>query len=1218
MGLTKLAIQRPVFILMLMLLIVMTGFTAYRSMRVEENPDVSFGFISITTVYPGAGAEEVNNLVSRELEEAVSGVANLLEVTSSSQEGVSLVSLSFDVGTNMDASLNEVRAKVDAALGALPNEVEKPIIEKLDTASDPVIFLTLRSDTLSNRELRDLADNVLKDRFAQVKGVASVNVSGGDQREIQVRVKKDALLRYGIGILDVQQAVQQASLNVPAGRVQTGAEEFSVRVLGEFRTPEEIGETYITVQESGQNGAKRKVRLSDVADIADANAERRSYSRLDGSDSVVVTIQKAKEGNAVEISHAIRKTLGMDDLTMLASMEKEHGIEFVVTRDASEQIEESLFDLQFALFFGILLVTGVVFAFLHNFRGTLIVAIAIPLCLFGAMIVLWMSGFTINNMTMLAMSLAVGVLVDDAIVIIENIYRHLTHGEEPVEAAINGRMEIGLAAIAITLADVVVFVPIAFMGGIVGQFFKALGIGFAVTVLFSLFVSFTVTPMLASRWYRKGEDWENPSGRFAQWFERQFNGLRDFYGRTLARALNNRWYVFGAGFAALFAVFLLIATSGTESIAGALTSEFFIFLAVASIVIGIAIPTVAFLRKVWSVRRRNLFFIVPMIVMVFAPISEEVMPAIPPMRLAVGWVVALIAAFVYTLVANKSKRFVRYRAIPSALVFVGFFAIVAIGGQQFGTWKKESVFKFAFFPPSDSGQVDVSVELPPGASLPETQKVIERIEAVAMAHPEAKYVRSDIGRRGGGGFSAASLGTNFGRVGVTLHDKKAIIDTLAFWNRSEEHLRTVTDTSVAADLLQQIGKVPGAKVTVSAGSNVGFGRPIQLSFQSNDREALLATAVAIQEGLASGAIKGVISPEISSKPGKPELQAVPDRVKLGDADMNVAQVGATMRVLYEGDIQSKYRVQGREYDIRVMMDIEDRNDLNLVSQVPVVFREGSPVYLTDIATIQRGQGVDKIDRRNRAQEVQVSTDLLPGFAAGTVNLEIENWMRDEKLIREGVTYQPQGQANVQARESGYLFGALGLGVLLVYMLLASLYDNLLYPFIIQLAQPQALVGAILALVITDKTLNIVGMVGIIALVGLVGKNAILLVDYTNTLRARGKTRFEALVESGRTRLRPIMMTTLALIFGMLPIALAIGRGSEFRETIGITIIGGVLLSTLLTLFVIPCSYSIFDDLSETLGGKLRKYTRSPADVSAYRTHPRPDAEPEREEEPSQP
>ena len=1144
MGLTKIAIQRPVFILMVMVLVVMMGITAYRSMRVEENPDVSFGFISITTIYPGAGAEEVNNLVSRELEEAVSGVANLLEVTSSSQEGVSLVSLSFDVGTDMDAALNEVRAKVDASVGQLPREVEKPIVEKLDTTSDPVLYLTLRSETLSNRELRDLADNVLKDRFAQIGGVASVSVSGGDQREIQVRVKKDALLRYGVGILDVQQAIQQASLNVPAGRVQTGAEEFSVRVLGEFATPQEIADSYMTVQESGPNGVRRKVRIGDIADVVDANAERRSYSRLDGSDSVVMTIQKAKEGNAVEISHAVRKTVGFDGMTMLQSMEKEHGISFVVTRDASEQIEESLFDLQFALFFGILLVTGVVFAFLHNFRGTLIVAIAIPLCLFGAMIVLWASGFTINNMTMLAMSLAVGVLVDDAIVIIENIYRHLTHGEEPVEAAINGRMEIGLAAIAITLADVVVFVPIAFMGGIVGQFFKALGIAFAVTVLFSLFVSFTVTPMLASRWYRKGEDWENPSGRFASWFEARFNALRDSYGRALRWALNHRWYVFGGGFVALFAVFMMIGGSFAPDMGAAIATGMMPFGALC-IVVGLV-----------------------------------------------------------TFIVNWARGYRKPKYLLYGAVFGSVFVLAAVGGFAFAQWKKEAVFKFAFFPPSDSGQVDISIELPPGASLSQTQEVVEGIERVAMAHPEAEYVLADVGRRGGGGFSAASLGTNFGRVSVTLHDKKAIVDTLAFWKKPEGHLRTVSDTSVAADLLQQIGKVPGAKVIVSTGSNVGFGRPIQLSFQSNDREALLATAVAVQVGLNSGAIAGVVSPEISSKPGKPELQAVPDRIKLGDADITVAQVGAAMRVLYEGDIQSKFRVLGREYDIRVMMDLEDRNDLNLVSQVPVVFREGSPIYLTDVADIQRGQGVDKIDRRNRAQEIQVSTDLLPGYAAGTVNLEIENWMRDEGLIQEGVTYKPQGQADVQARESGYLFGALLMGIVLVYMLLASLYDNLLYPFIIQLAQPQALVGAILALVITDKTLNIVGMIGIIALVGLVGKNAILLVDYANTLRARGHSRFEALVESGRTRLRPIMMTTLALIFGMLPVALAIGRGSEFRETIGITIIGGVMLSTLLTLFVIPCSYSIFDDLSEALGGRFRRYTRTGKDASAWRTHPR--------------
>ena len=1143
MGLTKIAIQRPVFILMLMLLVLMMGRVAYKSMRVEENPDVTFGTITISTAYPGAGADEVNNLVTRPMEEAVSGVANLLEVTSSSQEGVSVVSLQFEVGTNMDASLNDVRSKVDANVGQLPKEVEKPIVDKFDFSAAPVLYLSLRSDRLSNRQLRDLADNVLKDRFAQTKGVASVDVSGGEQREIQVRVKKDALLRYGIGILDLQQAVQQASLNVPAGRVQTGASEFSVRVLGEFKTPEEIGDTYISVQDPGQNGARHKVKLSDVATVVDSNVERRSYSRMNGSDSVVITVTKAKEGNAVEISHAILKDPGPTGKTLVKSMEDQYGIQFIVTRDASKQIEESLFDLQFALFFGIVLVTAVVYLFLHNLRGTMIVAIAIPICLFGAMIVLWASGFTINNMTMLALSLAIGVLVDDAIVIIENIYRHLTHGEEPVEAAINGRMEIGLAAIAITLADVVVFVPIAFMGGVVGQFFRALGIGFAVTVLFSLFVSFTVTPMLASRWYRKGEDWEHPTGRFANWFEGRFNAFRDLYGRVLRKALNHRWYLFGGGFTALVAVFMMIGGSFAPKLPDAIKSVAGLFMF--CVIIGVSV-----------------------------------------------------------FVGNIFRGYIKPKYILHGAMFGAVFLLAAAVGFGFAQWKKESVFKFAFFPPTDGGQVSVNVELPPGASLEETRKVVERVEQVVMKHPESQYVLSEVGRRGGGGFSLASLGTNFARVSVTLYDKKSITDSLAFWKKPETHLRTVSDTSVAADMLQSIGRVPGAKITVSTGGSVGFGRPIQLSFQSNDRDALLATAVAVQDGLNSGAIKGVVSPEISSKPGKPELQAIPDRVRLGDLNLTVASVGAAMRVLYEGDIQSKFRVLGREYDIRVMMDLADRNDLNLVSQVPVTFKDGNPIYLTDVSHIVRGQSVDKIDRRNRAQEVQVSADLLPGYAAGTVNLEIEKWMKDNNLIHQGVNYQPQGQANVQNREQGYLFGALGLGVVLVYMLLASLYDNLLYPFIIQLAQPQALVGAILALVLTDKTLNIVGMIGIIALVGLVGKNAILLVDYANTLRARGYSRFEALVESGRTRLRPIMMTTLALVFGMLPVALAIGRGSEFRETIGITIIGGVLLSTVLTLLIIPCSYSIFDDLSEAVGGKFRRFTRTRADVSAYRTFPR--------------
>jgi hydrophobic/amphiphilic exporter-1 (mainly G- bacteria), HAE1 family len=1120
MGLTKVAITRPVFILMLMVAAVLMGWLSYTSMRVELQPDVQFGVVTVTSVYPGAGPDEIQNLVSRPIEEAVSSVANLQEVTSSSQEGVSTVVLQFAVGTNMDAALNEVRSKVDTVVGRLPREVEKPVIDKIDTASDPVMTIALKSSSLSNRQIRDLADNKLKDLFARIPGVATVIVSGGEVREIQVRLRRDALLTYRIGINDVQRAVQASALNVPSGRVVTPDEEYAVRVLGEFRSVEEIGNVWINVRDQEQPGPGKIVRLADIATIVDANAERRSYSRLNGAESVTLVIQKAKEGSAVSIADAIQKEPFQGSPSLLAHLKEAYGLESVVTNDTSIQIRESLFDLNFALGFGILLVMLTVWLFLHNFRGTLIVAIAIPVCLFATFIALKAAGQTINNLSMLALSLAIGVLVDDAIVVIENIYRHLTMGEDPVEAAINGRSEIGLAAIAITLADVVVFVPIAFMGGVVGQFFKPLAIGYAVAVMLSLFVSFTVTPMLASRWYRKGEDWEHPKGGFARWFEGWFQNLSLRYRRLLEWSLRHRWYTFGIGWAFLFGLFMFIGGS-------------------------------------------------------FAPTAVAAAMTGMPLAMVAVALTVLIAA------GNGIRKTLRPVVLLHGVLFALVFPAFGLLGYGYRAWKGEDVFKGGFFPPSDSGQVQVLIDLPPGANLAATERVVERVEDVVLAHPEAKYVTSSIGTRGGG-FAASDQGTNYASIRVTLHEKQAILDLITFWKKHEEKLRTVSNTQVAAELLEEIGRVPGAKIRVSSGDNFGFGSAIQMSFRSDDRAKLLETTSKIRDGLAEGEVKGVVSPEISSKPGKPEFRALPDRARLADAGLTVADVGGAMRVLYAGDDQAKFRVLGQEYDVRVMMDTVDRDNPDLVRQVPVSFQQGEPVFLNDVATIVDAQGVDKIDRRDRQEEIQVSADLLPGFAAGNVQAQIDAWMKEQNLIPEDVQYRPLGQADVQARETGYLLSALALGLVLVFMVLASLYNNLLYPFIIQLAQPQAMIGALLALIITDKTLNIVGFIGIIAMVGLVGKNAILLVDYTNTLRERGMDRFEALCESGQTRLRPILMTTLALLAGLMPVALAIGRGSEFRETIGITIIGGTLLSTLLTLLVIPCSYSIFDDLSKAL------------------------------------
>lgn len=1121
MGLTKLAIERPIFILMIVLFFVFGGCSAYQSLRKEENPEVTFGTVTISTVYPGAGPEEINTLISRKVEEAVSGLNGQTELTSVSQEGISTVTVNFDVGTNMDVALNDIRQKVEGISGNLPLAAQKPIVQKFDFNASPVYTLAVTSDRLNPQALRELMDKKVKDRFAQITGVSAVSVIGGDVREIQIQIQRDKLAAFGVGIADIQRALSAATLNVPSGRITAGGTETSVRVLGEFKRVDEIGNMLISISDPNNPGAKStNVRLKDIAEVKDTVAERRIYSRLNGKDSLTLSILKAREGNAIEIA---KQAKVIEEAVTKETKDTSH-LTFEKTFESGERISDSLDDLNLTLYIGIMLVALIVYLFLHNFRGMLIVAIAIPICLLATILAYKILGFTINNLSMLALSLAIGVLVDDAIVVLENIYRHLKMGEEPVQAAINGRSEIGLAAIAITLADVVVFLPVGTMGGIVGQFFKPLGIGFVVAVLMSLFVSFTVTPLLAARMYRPGEDAEALGGRFAQAFERFFGRVEHGYRRALEWALHHRWFVFCAGWVILVSVFMGLGGSFAPKISGAIFTGFIPFL------------------------------------------------------LAVG--IGLLAFIVNLIFYRRVKPMI----LIGAILFGLCFPIAGAIGFGYAQWKKDTLFKFQFMPITDGGQVTINVQLPPGSSLKATEDVVKGLEKIVLADEDSKYCISTIGSKGGGGFSASERGTNYAGISVTLRDKTAPLDALLHPSEAK-HGRKRSDTSVAADLLIKIGKVAGAEVTVSTSGGQGFGSPIQMSFRSDDRDKLFKSALAIKEKLASGAIEGVINVDISAKPGKPEIQAIPDREQLADSGVSVADLAATMRVLYEGDNTVKFRELGNEYDIRVLMADADRNNMDVVRNVPLSFKQGNPILLSSVTNVVESTVPDRVERRDRQDEVKITTDLLPGYTAGNVQTKIDAWLKDQKLLPDGVEQKALGQAEVQARESQYLFGALGTGFLLVFMLLASLYDNLLYPFIIQLAQPQAMTGAFLALILTDKALNIVGFIGIIALVGLVGKNAILLVDYTNTLRERGMNRHDALVTAGPIRLRPIAMTTSAVILGMLPVAFAIGRGSEFRETIGIIIVGGITLSTLLTLLIIPCSYTIFDDLNNLIRGK---------------------------------
>lgn len=1124
MGLTRAAITRPIFIFMLMVAAFLMGTISYRSMRVELNPEVNFGVVTIQTTYPGANPDTINTQVSRKIEEAVSGVNGLREVTSTSQSGQSSVVVQLELGVDVDAAINDVRSKVDAITNDLPKDALKPQVSKVDTSASPVLYLAFSSKKVSSRDLRNLIDDKLRDRFAQIPGVASVGVQGGDVREIEVQVRKDKLLSYQIGITDVQKAIANANQDVPGGRLVTRDQEYTLRVYNQYENADQLKSLIFTVNNPNDQGAKaQSIHLTDVADIVDSIQERTAYSRLNGTDTIVLAIQKAREGNAVEITKQAEAAIAQIGVEY-----KDLAIDIQKTQEQAKQITDSISDVQFAVYFGVFLVAIIVYIFLHNLRGTMIVALAIPTSIFCTFIAIRLFGFTINNMSMLALSLAIGVLVDDAIVVIENIYRHLKMGEDPREAALNGRSEIGLAAIAITFADVVVFLPIAFMGGIVGQFFKPLAVGYVCATLFSLFVSFTLTPMLASRWYRRGEDMEHPTGWFARSFERGFGRLENFYRRVLEWALTHRWFVFLSGNVILFAVFSFLGGSFASKASDAFQSGIVPF-AAASIFIGIITTFV------------NLF---------------------------------------------RFRRF-SFKYIAAGVAFGLVFPVASVVGFGYAQWKQEQVFKFGFLPDSDAGQVTANIELPPGTNLAQTQKIVEKIEKIFATDSDVKYVLSNVGTQGVGSFSSSNSGPNYAQVLATLYDKESFTDR---FKKHTEKLRQRSADSVAADLLQKVGRVPGARVTVSAASSFGFGSAIQLSFTSDDRAALVETTSKVQRGLANGAIKGVINPDVSSKPGKPEIRVTPDPALIADANISVSDVGTAARMLYQGNDDSKIRPGGQEFGINVIMSPEDRNNPDLVDTVPLKFIQGKPVYLGSIGKLSTAPGIDRIVRRNRAEEIQVTADLLPGFAPGSVQLQLDSWLKASKLVPANVHYRALGQADAQARESTFLFSSLFIGIVLVYMLLASLYDNLLYPLIIQIAQPQAMVGALLALVLTNKSLNLVGFIGIIALVGLVGKNAILLVDYANTLRARGRTRHDALVEAGPTRLRPILMTTSALILGMMPVALAIGRGSEFRETIGITVIGGITLSTMLTLVVIPCSYTIFDDATLGLGRLMSRIT----------------------------
>ncbi|MFN3651000.1 MAG: efflux RND transporter permease subunit [Armatimonadota bacterium] len=1057
MNLTRFCIQRPIALMMVIGAILILGWRAQMGMPAELDPRVDIPVINVVTLYPGAGPEEVEQRVTRPIEEAVGAIGNIEEVDSRSLESVSFVTVRLKLGTNLDSAAADIRSKVEAARRELPDGAEAPLIEKFDYNARPVLVLGV-TGAQSAEQLRRLVDEQIRTRIGQVAGVGSVQIVGGRRREVRVEVDPQRLEEHGLTLLDLLRPLKTASQSAPAGSLSQGDRDVSVRLLGEFESLEEIRSIPIPPPDPGMPADPRMLalagppapsaplRLRDVATVTEGAEERTQITRVGRRESIGIIVSRVPDANSVEVADGVKAALEELRPTL------PERVRIGVLQDHSIAVGDALEDINVALILGALLAVVVVWLFLHSFKDTLIIALSIPTSIVGTFLVMYFAGFSLNQMTMLALSLSVGILIDDSILILESIHRHREMGKSPVDAALDGRAEIGLADAANTFVDVIVFLPIAFMGGIVGQFFMQFGLTIVTASLASLYISFTLTPMLAARWFRREEMLQDRRGAFARWFDAQYQKLEQLYGRSLGWALRHRLAVVTGGF--------------------------------------------------------------------------------------------------------------------GSLALVGF-----LGWQVIG---------FDFTPSVDRGQVTVLVELPPGASLAATDRLVQQVEAAAVRIPEvdADRMLTSVGEIIGGFGSIPDRGSQFAQVTLMLRDKAGLAERLldplgtgAYRHRSDE--------DVARELRQRLHEVVGAeRIQVAAVRGMTSSlAPLQIGIYGNDLPALERVSEEIRRRLAT--VPTLQNVDSSLRRGKPELQVRIDRERADELFVSPAEVAGVVRTAISGNTDLRFREGDQSHPVRLMLArngssglTADPDDLRglLVAQ-----RGPSPVYLDDVATVGRGEGPTKIMRSQQTRRVVITSHVLEGVSLGAARAQAAEAL--EGLDAAGVRWTWEGDVNEMDESSALMAGAIILAIVLSYMLMAALFNNMLHPFTIILSVPMALVGALLGLIYTDTTMNLVSMIGIVMLVGLVAKNAILLVDYTNTLRERGLSRDAAVQAAGPVRLRPILMTTVSTVIATLPVALQIGRGSEIRSPMAIVVIGGLLLSTLLTLLVIPVMYTYLDDFA---------------------------------------
>jgi len=1022
MSLAELSIKRPIFITCLVILMLVLGWTCFKRLSVDKMPDTTFPTLTITTRYSGAGPSEIETMVTKPLEDEISTISGLKRLTSTNYEGVSQITAEFNNGVDTKYVEQRMREKINTAKASMPADIKEPSVSLFDPSDTPIVKIVLSGD-IPDGKLYDVAEYTIKPALEQVDDVGSIKILGGRKREIHVVLDRAALKRRELSVSSVSSRLAASGENVPGGKVNRGGQEVNFRSMGEFHNVRDIDKTVVSLY-----GNEVPTRISDIGRVYDTLEDESTRVFVDGKKSLFIEVYRQTGTNTVAVVDGVKQKLkGLEPL--MAQMDGSP--RYRVIQDASVEIRDNIRDVEETIIIGILLTIVVVYLFLANGRSTIITALALPNSLIGSFILMKWAGFSLNIISLLALSLAVGLLIDDAIVVRENIFRKMENGEPPDSAAVSGTREVQLAVVATTLVVLSVFAPVSLMDGMLGMILKQFGLTICFAMCISLFDALTIAPMLSAYLGKAGQ-------------EVLEGGKPSLWGRIVSRPL--KWFD---------------------------------------------------LMNTWM-----------------EDTYERVLKVV---------------------VAHPMKTL-----FASLIVFV----------LCMGTFVKIPI---NFKPEDDNGQFGVDLELAPGVSLDTMEAVAKTADGIIRANPEVEMTAITVGTSNNEAYKAS-----------------------LYVKLKPEGQRTVSTKEMKARFRSQLAQLAKANPKVSNYDPTGSteAQPIQLNLISSNQQELNAYAENLIARLKQNS--KLLEVDSNYRPGKPEVQIKPNAEKAQVYGVNTRTLGDEIKAQVEGDTPVKFRENGNEYDIRVRLLPEQRDLGKNYDAIYIPNVNGRMIKLTDVADIINEKGSATIERLNRGRYIQIKASLAPKIGLGEVVSELKQTLGKDMPMPKGMRYMFSGESeNFQDMQSSMALG-IGFGVLFIFFVLASLYESFITPFTIMLALPLAICGAFVALMICNEAFSMFTAMGIIMLLGIACKNSILLVDYTVRLIKEGKSRTDALITAGKIRLRPILMTSIALVAGMIPVAIGLNEASRQRTSMGIAVIGGLISSTLLTLIVVPAVFSYVD------------------------------------------